>query len=55
MYDAGHQKPVLCDNLEEEGGGMGGPGGRGHMYVYGWLMLMFDKKQHSTIKQLSFN
>ena len=55
MYDAGHQKPVLCDNLEEEGGGMGGPGGRGHMYVYGWLMLMYGKNHHNIVKLLSAN
>ena len=55
MYDAGHQKPVLCDNLEGEGGGIGGPGGRRHMYVYGWLMLMYDKNHHNIVKLLSAN
>ena len=28
--------------------------GRGHMYTYGWFMLMFDRQQNS-VKQLSFN
>ena len=29
--------------------------GRGHMYTYGWLMLMFGRNQHNTVKQLPFN
>ena len=29
--------------------------GRGHMYTYGWFMLMFDRKQQNSVKQLSFN
>ena len=36
MYDAGHPKLVLCDNLEGLGGEEwwdGGSGGRGHMYA----------------------
>ena len=32
-----------------------GSRGRGHMYTYGWFMLMFGKKQQNPIKQLSFN
>ena len=28
--------------------------GRRHMYTYGWLLLMFDRKQNA-IKQLSFD
>ena len=31
-----------------------GPRGRGHMYTYDWFMLMFDRKQQSSVKQLSF-
>ena len=26
----------------------------GHLYTYGWFMLMFDRKQQNTVKQLSF-
>ena len=33
----------------------GGSGGRGHMYTYGWFMLMFDRKQQNSVKQLSSN
>ena len=28
---------------------------RGHMYYYGWFMLMFDRKQQNSVNQLSFN
>ena len=37
MHDAGHPKPVLCENLEGWGGAGGrreGSGWRGHMYAY---------------------
>ena len=30
-------------------------GGRGHMYTSGWFMLMFDRKQENSVKQLSFS
>ena len=33
----------------------GGSRGRGHMYTYGWFMLMFDRKQQNSVKQLSYN
>ena len=33
----------------------GGSKGRGYMYTYGWLLLMFDRKQQNSVKQLSFN
>lgn len=26
----------------------------GHMYTYGWFMLIFDRKQENSVKQLSF-
>ena len=26
-----------------------------HVYTYGWFLLMFDKKQQNSVKQLSFN
>ena len=29
--------------------------GRGHMYIYGWFMLMYARNQHNIVKQLSFN
>ena len=31
-----------------------GSKGRGYMYTYGWFMLMFDRKQQNSVKQLSF-
>ena len=33
----------------------GGLGGRGHMYAYGWFMLMYGRNQHNTVRQLSSN
>ena len=33
----------------------GGLGGRGHGCTYGWFLLMFDRKQQNSVKQLSFN
>ena len=47
-------KQGLCINLEEWDG-EGGSRGRGHMYTYGWFILMFDRKQQNSIRQLSFN
>ena len=28
---------------------------RGHMYTYGWFMLIFGRKQQNSVKQLSFS
>ena len=28
---------------------------KGHMYTYGWFMLIFVRKQQNYVKQLSFN
>ena len=53
MYDAGHPKPVSRDNLEEwggEGGGGGCSGCRGHVYVYGWFILMYGWNHHNVVK-----
>ena len=33
----------------------GGSRGRGHTYNYGWFILMLDRKQQNSVKQLSFN
>ena len=33
----------------------GGSKGRGCMYIYGWFMLKFDRKQQNSVNQLSFN
>ena len=33
----------------------GGSKGRGYMYACGWFMLRFDRKQQSSVKQLSLN
>ena len=43
---------VLCDNVEGWDR-VGGSRGRGHMYTYGWFMLMYGKNQHNIVKQLS--
>ena len=51
-------KPRLSNNLEVwawERVGRGSSRGRGHMYTYGWFMLIFGRNQYSIIKQLSFN
>ena len=32
-----------------------GSRGRGYMYTHGWFMLMCDRKQQNSAKQLSFN
>ena len=32
-----------------------GLGGKGHGCIYDWLLLMFDRKQQNSVKQLSFN
>ena len=29
--------------------------GRGHMYTYGWFMLILGRNQQNSVKQLSFN
>ena len=29
--------------------------GRGHMYIYGWFMLMFGRNQDNSVKQIPFN
>ena len=50
-------KQGLCINLEE----LDGDGDRrefqkgGDIYTYGCFMLRFDRKQQSSVKQLSFN
>ena len=47
-------KQGLCINLD----GLDGEGdskGKGYVYTYGWFMLRFDRKQHNSVKQLSFN
>ena len=33
----------------------GGSKGRGNMCTYVWFMLRFDRKQHNSVMQLSFN
>ena len=45
LCDAESSNPVLCDNLEGLDGVGGGREvqGRGHMYTYGWFMLMYAK------------
>ena len=32
-----------------------GWGGKGHMYTYGWFMLMYGGSQHNIVKQLFSN
>ena len=47
-------KQGLYDNLEGWDG-VGGLGGREHCYIYGWFLLMYDRKPQNSVKQLSFN
>ena len=47
---------VLCDHLEgwdREGGRETQEGGdTGYMYAYGWFTLLYNRNQHSIVKQL---
>ena len=46
--------PVVSDNLEgwdRLGDGRAVQEGGGHMYTYGWLMLMCDRDQYNIMKQ----
>ena len=47
----------LCINLGGRWGGRWerGSGGREHWCIYGWFLLMYDRKPQSSVKQLSFN
>ena len=38
-------------SYKKEQNGEGSLEGRGHMYTYGWFMLIFDRKQQNSIKQ----
>ena len=50
------RKQGLCINLEGwEGEGDGREVKKIYMYIYGWFMLRFDRKQQNSAKQLSFN
>ena len=52
MCDAGHPKPVLCDNLKgsgEEGWGRGSSGWRGHMYTCAKFILMYGKNHCNVV------
>ena len=47
-------KQGLCNNLE----GWDGEGGsreRGHMYTYGWFMLMLGRNQQNSVKPFFLN
>ena len=48
---------LLCQPGRVEWGGRWGGGSkqRGYMHTYVWLMLMFDRKQQNSVKQLSFD
>ena len=53
MWEAGHPKLVLCDDLKgySWGGRREGPSGwGGHMYPYGRFILMHGKNHHSIVK-----
>ena len=55
MHEAGCSGPVHCDNLEGwygEGGGKGVPD-EGHVYTWGWFMLMYGKSHYNIVKQLA--
>ena len=45
------QTGALCQLGEWDGGG----GERGYVCTYGWFMLRFGRKQHNSVKPLSFN
>ena len=52
LYDTASSNQVVCDNID----GLDGLGdGKGHMYTYGWFMLLYGRNQHSIVKQLSYN
>ena len=53
MYDAGNPKPVLCDNLEGEGGE--GVQEGGDTYTCGRFMFMFGKSHHNIAIILQLN
>ena len=46
MYDTGHPKLVLWDNLKA----WGGEGGRKQMYAYGQFIMMYGKNHHNIVK-----
>ena len=47
---------VLCDNIRGVGSGVGQSSRwRGHVYTYGWFMLLYGRNKHNTGKQLSSN
>ena len=52
MYDAGHPKPVLCDNVEGWSGEGSGQGlqDEGDTYAYDQFMLMFGKNHHNIVR-----
>ena len=54
LYDPGSSNSMLCDNLErwDRVGDGGGFWGSGHVYTYGWLMLMYGKNQQNILRQL---
>ena len=43
---------VSYSEIKQEGREEGSRG-RELMYTYGWFMLMYDRDQHNTVKQLS--
>ena len=46
MYNAGHPKPVLCDNLEGWGGRWERGSGQGDI----GFMSTYGKNHHNTVK-----
>ena len=53
----GTQTGALYQPRRVEWGGRweGGSRGRELIYTYSWFMLVFDRKQQNSVKQLSFN
>ena len=53
----GTQTGALWQSIRVGWGGRweGGLGGRGHVCTYGWFLLMYDRKQQNSVKQLSFD
>ena len=53
LYVSGNSNRALYQPREVRW--KGGSRRRGYMYTYGWFMWLFDRKQHNSVKQLSFN
>jgi len=57
LYDSGTPTRALWQprGVGWDGRWEGCSRGRGHVYTYGWFMLMYGRNSHNIVKQLSFN